>query len=321
MGLRLAATAVAAAVVLAGCGGAPAPSSSPTASASADPMAPGTCFNPSMRDPGPSVAVPCGRRHRFEVLARQDLPLEYFGDEAPTRADRATLQAALDGSTDAAMQVKFASYAHAYCAIALQRLSGLDQADFAKADIAAVQATVHTEAWAPVAFLNTGRAWLRQPLLTCANRFAKPVSGSRTAKLLTASVPIAQRSCFEVHRHERPVPCDRPHDGENALDFDATPLLSPEQLSVAKAATSRPLPAAIQDILDAACQATLPRLIGDGYDKAHVTARAVRDASGWGRGGYRNLATCQFVPAKGATQLPAGSLFGIGDRDVPLVQR
>jgi hypothetical protein len=322
MRARIAATLFAAAVLIAGCGpGDHVPSPSARTSASPDPMAAGTCFNPTADAPEPSVAVPCNRAHRFEMLARQDLPLEYFGNSAPTLADRARLQAALDGKTTGGLQLKFATYAHAYCTIALQRLTGLAEAQFGKEDPATVQATVHRKDSVAAAYLNAGAAWLHQPLLLCANRFVHPATAALTAGLLTSAIPTSSRSCFDIDAagRQRTVPCDRPHDGETALDFDATPLLDPDQLATATADPERPLPSDVQDVLDAACQATLPTVIGDGYDEAHVTAQATRAKQGWGRGGYVNFAVCQFVATKGAARLPAGSLIGAGDRTVQLI--
>lgn len=322
MAMRVAAALAAALVLLAGCGD---PDASPHASATAtpDPMAAGTCFNPASDAPEPRHAVSCDQPHRFEMLARQDIPLEYFADGAATTADRATLHAALTGKTDSATQLKFATYARAYCVVALQHLTGLNDADFSDASPESVQAVVHTSASAPAAFLNAGDEWLRQPLLICANRFAHPVRGTLTTQLLTADTPAVARSCYDLDAsgRQRAVACTRPHDGESALDFDATPLLDADQLAIASQDARAPFPASVQETLDAACEATLDTVIGRGYDDEHVTARAVRGAQGWGRGGYVNTVVCQFVATGGDQRLPAGSLFGIGDREVALVER
>lgn len=323
MAARVAAALAAALVLLAGCGGDQTPPTSTGATATPDPMAAGTCFNPAPGAAEPQYAVSCDQPHRFEMLARQDIPLEYFADGAAAATDREALHAALAGQTDTATQLKFATYARAYCVVALQRLTGLHEADFGDEGAASVQAVVHTSASTPVAFLNAGDEWVRQPLLICANRFTRPVTGTLTTQLLTADTPASARSCFDLDTsgRQRAVACTQPHDGESALDFDATALLDSDDLAIASQDARAPFPANVQETLDAACEATLDTVIGRGYDDEHVTARAVRGPQGWGRGGYVNTAVCQFVATGGDLRLPAGSLFGIGDREVALVER
>lgn len=314
------------------------PAPAPTVAAST--LVPGACIatngTPTLLgdvDVTEEAIVACEDPHVYEVLAVQDLPGEYLQGTTATDEDRERLQAALDGSRNDAVQMKFAAFARAYCAIGLQRATGLTDLEMAATDAANLLATPITRTSSTRAVLPP-QGWTEQPLLICVNRFTEPspapesapavqVSGLVTPQLLTDEVPVEQRLClnFDVNGAPADATCAADHDAEYTVTFDATGLLEPEQLAASVGDLSVPFPTDVQEQLDEACTDALTRVIGEDRDE-DLVGRALRGGEGWGSGSTTNAVDCVVTPDDAAGfLLPAGSVIGIGDADVELVPR
>lgn len=280
-----------------------------------------------------SAIVDCADEHAYEVLAAQDIPSRYIGGTEATDEDLARLQAALDGSRADTVQVTFASFAHAYCDISLQRQLGLDGGtELAGTDIASLQVVPVSHTSATYAVLPT-EGWTEQPTLLCVNRFVAdsptpseapvvPVTGAVTAGMLSNERPLAQRLCFSYDAAGVPADasCEANHDAEYTVAFDATPMLDADQLAASSADPAGAFPDDVQELLDQACDDALGLVIGEDHDEA-VVGGALRGPEGWGTGGLINAVTCFATPEDPDLVLPSGSVFGLGDAPIELVAR
>ncbi|MEG9224816.1 hypothetical protein [Aeromicrobium sp. Sec7.5] len=329
------------ALVLTACQGeseVPEPRPTPTGVASG--LVPGACVSASglatvLGDTTVSedAIVDCDEEHVYEVLAAQDIPSRYISGTEATEEDLTRLQAALEGSRADTIQVTFASFAHAYCDISLQRQLGLDgSAELAGTDIASLQVIPVSRTSATYAVLPT-EGWTEQPTLLCVNRFVAdsptpseapvvPVTGAVTAGLLSNERPLAQRLCFSFDAAGLPADasCEAKHDAEYTVSFDATRMLDVDQLAAASADPAGSFPDDVQELLDQACDEALDLVIGEGHDEA-VVGGALRGPEGWGTGGLVNAVTCFATPDEPELMLPPGSVFGLGDASIELVER
>ncbi|MFT4187549.1 MAG: hypothetical protein QM621_03115 [Aeromicrobium sp.] len=275
--------------------------------------------------------VDCGRPHIYEVLAVQDVPGQYIAGTTATEDDQELLRAALEGERAEPTQITFASFARAYCDIALQGALGLDSdTELDGADLRSLQFAPLARTQAPYAAIPA-EGWTEQPVLACVNRFTEasstpaeepvePVTGSQTALWLTQDFPVADRLCLMFDAAGRPAdaPCASTHDGEYLAAFDATAVLDEEELAASDSGS--PLTDEVQEKLDAVCEDALALLM-DSEEQEAVVGRAVRDAEGWGAGGLANMARCYATPEDSAMALPAGSVIGWGDEELALVER
>ncbi|MFT4298396.1 MAG: hypothetical protein QM597_01990 [Aeromicrobium sp.] len=333
--------AVVAAVCLSGCGDdADTAEPVPTPTGVASDLVPGACVaaqgeagvlgDTTITD---DAIVDCADPHIYEVVAAQDMPGQYIAGTAATEDDRTRLQAALDGTRTDSVQIAFASFARAYCDIAVQRAAGLDgDAEIAGTDIATLQVRPMSHDSVPYAVLPQS-GWTEQPSLLCVNRFVEvsadpaaapvaAVTGPQTALLMSADLPLAQRLCFSFDATGIPADasCEATHDAEYTVTFDATSLLDAEQLAASSGDTYSPLPEDVQERLDEACDDALDLVMGDDRDEA-VAGHALRGSEGWGAGGQTNVVNCYGMPEDPAVALPAGSLFGLGETKVAVVAR
>lgn len=313
--------------------------SEPTPTVAATALAPGACLA-SEQTTSPlgdievteDAVVDCSAEHVYEVVTVQDIPLEYLAGPDPVDTDRDTLLAAIGGADATAVQTKFRAWASTICAVGVQRATGLDDLEIGGSSSASVQALPYSRTSAPVATLPA-EGWSEQPLLVCVNRFSTdsdvpaeapvaPVTGSATERLLTAEVPVAQRSCFtfDAAGNATDLPCSEPHYAERVLTLDATRLLDDEELAAASIDPAAPFADEVAETLDGACQDALGRVVGEGFDEEILTARALRGPLGWGTGGYVNSVVCHVTAADDqAFDLPAGSVIGLGDAELELV--
>ncbi len=319
-------------------GDAPTPPPTPTGVPNA--LVPGACIaaegEPSVLDDTPiteSAIVDCAEPHLYEVLAAQDIPGQFLEGTTATDADLTKLQAALDGARDAAVQVRFAAFARAYCATSLQRSIGLDSGtEVAGASIASLQLLPVSHRSAPYAALLS-EGWAEQPAMVCANRFtattptpseapAEEVEGAQTGLLLSADLPVDQRLCFtfDATGQRADTSCDAVHDAELTVTFDATPLLDEEQLAAASGDPTAPFEPDVQELLDGACNDVLNLVVGEDHDEA-IAGVAMRGAEGWGATGLINEVACYATPVDQSLRLPAGSVFGLGQAAIELAPR
>ncbi len=329
------------ALVLTACQGeSEVPEPRPTPTGVASDLVPGACVAASgeasvLGDTvvSESAIVDCAEEHVYEVLSAQDIPSRYLTDTTATEEDLARLQAALDGSRADTVQVTFASFAHAYCDISLQRQLGLDgDTELAGTDIASLQVVPVSHTSATYAVLPA-EGWTEQPTLLCVNRFVAdsptpseapvvPVTGAVTAGLLSNERPLSQRLCFSFDAASLPADasCEANHDAEYTVSFDATPMLDADQLAASSADPAGAFPDDVQELLDQACDDALGLVIGEDHDDA-VVGGALRGPEGWGAGGLINAVTCFATPEDPELVLPSGSVFGLGDAPIELVAR
>lgn len=329
------------ALALAACSGGDAepPKPAPTDDVVPSKLVPGTCLEPTGTttvlgdgEIGEESVVDCASLHRYEVTLVQDVPSTYFADPAsPTEADRVALQAAADGSPQDAVETEFAAFAQATCAIGLQRALRIDDLELAGSSVGELRATPISITSAPKALLPPV-GWADQPLLVCVNRFTEPsadpstaatrdITGAQTAANFSAETPVDQRSCVAIDSSNTVVatPCAGPHRAELLLRIDATRLLTPAQVDAASVDATAPFAREVQTRLDDACTDALSAIVGDDYDSDQFTGLALRGAAGWGRGGEFNEVTCAVTSTDPATQLPGGSVIGLGDGSIELV--
>lgn len=280
-----------------------------------------------------SALVDCDQEHIYEVLAVQDIPSRYISGTEATDEDLVRLQASLDGSRADTVQVAFASFAHAYCDIALQRQLGLDSgAELAGTDIASLQVVPMSHTSATYAVLPA-EGWTEQPSLLCVNRLVAdsptpseapvaPVTGAVTAGLLSAERPLAQRLCFSFDAAGNPsdTTCEAQHDAEYTVTFDATRLLDADQIAASSVDPAGAFPDDVQELLDQACDDALDLVIGQDHDES-VIGGAQRGSQGWGTGGLTNAVNCFAAPEDPELVLAPGSVFGLGDTPIELVAR
>lgn len=327
-------------IALAGCTNGDGPEPEPTATETGSPTAlvPGACLaGEPVNDLGDVAVVeenvvPCEEAHVYELLAMQDVPREYFETGDPSERDRARLQQVLGGTTRTSQHVKFAAFARAYCAISLQRATGLNEIELNGKRTADLQAVLHSDTSTPFALLNDGDEWLEQPLLICVNRFTErsstpataptsAVEGLVSASLLEADYPLERRSCIAVDAAgvEAPIDCARPHYGERTIDIDVTAMFDPEQIEAESQDVQSAFSDEFQEEIDQACTDVLSLLIGEDYDADDLVGRGHRGPLGWGQGGHVNLVECHVGAADEARfDLPPGSVFGLGDADIEL---
>lgn len=339
--LRLATLVTIAGAAVAGCTSPddPEPEPEPTSTVSPTALVPGACLQDETVTDGVVViseegVVPCEEEHVLELLAMQDVPREFLDTGAATPDDRVRLQRAIDGTARTSIQVKFQSFARAYCAATLQRAVGLSDTELKGKSAAELQVVPHSERSAPVALLNTGDAWVEQPLLICVNRFSEesanpaqaptsPVTTAQTPLMFSDELPLEQRTCVAVDAAGvlAPVSCERPHYGERTVDFDATPLFDAEQIAAESEDAGAPFSDDFQAEIDEACNDVLSVVIGDDYDADDLVGRGVRGPLGWGEGGHLNTVECLVTAADPAAfDLPGGSVIGAGDADIELVE-
>lgn len=332
---------IVAGLILAGCdGGSPSPKPTETIPAAKPIPEVGQCLAqevPDLDDFAPDLdsRVECTEPHIYEVTAVVDVPARLVKGKTPKElvAQRNELARLDDDDAD---RRAFSRYSGEQCGVAAAQALGVSSLELkgTSAEEARVNVWLRdASSW--INILDAGNWAKGNTKIVCTIRYNKHQTGggdrgelpdpesirSRSSdpvvrSFLTKDFPLRHRQCVTLAGSDKltPLSCERQHQGEMILSFDARPVLGTR--FVESIGLDEPTKKQTKT-LNQPCIDALPSFLGESYDE-DLTAVARRGGAGWVAQGDFYPTLCVVVARDSAFELPPGSLIG-GAKQVDLV--
>lgn len=279
------------------------------------------------------AVVDCEEPHIYEVTGVVPIPWSYFEAGEPTRQEYSRTLEAIDGKTPNTYQFKLSAWAEVVCEGSTQKAMGLDQLEVDGDRALRARLEPFDRRSSTVARVEPFDAWTSEPRLVCVRRYhalsgepmtppARSVTRFQTSSFVTPDYPLASRWC--TTKSGNSTDCDEPHFAENTISFNATATLGEDDVAALREARENDDPEVLaewQQKLDDICTGTHNMIVGSDWDSQNLMGKA-SFGIGWTSETTQPRLLCSVTSAQpDSRDLPAGSVFGLGDTIVETVPR